>query len=274
MTKLEREAIELTQECLHRFWQQQDASFVLLHLAEDVIWIGAQSDEFLIGREKTTQDLSNAIKQVPPCVILNAEFYAAGSGTRFCTVTAKYLTSTASEADYFLQGQQRCTFVWEKTPEGMQIRHIHVSNPMGELQLAEGEVVPNTMGKLAHSYMQNELKRLAERRRLNVLGDNGSLYSVPLTEVMYVTAFGKDTIVVCGEKELVSKMAIAEIAKSAEGLLIPMHRSYLVNPDYISSMERYAVVLLNGSKLPIPKKKYNELRELLLHYYESTDKSE
>ena len=27
---------------------------------------------------------------------------------------------------------------------------------MGELQLAEGEVVPNTMGKLAHSYMQNE----------------------------------------------------------------------------------------------------------------------
>ena len=29
MTKLEREAIELTQECLHRFWQQQDASFVL-----------------------------------------------------------------------------------------------------------------------------------------------------------------------------------------------------------------------------------------------------
>ena len=52
------------------------------------------------------------------------------------------------------------------------------------------------------------------------------------------------------------------------------HRSYLVNPDYISSMERYAVVLLNGSKLPIPKKKYNELRELLLHYYESTDKSE
>ena len=44
MTKLEREAIELTQECLHRFWQQQYASFVLSHLAEDVIWIGAQSD--------------------------------------------------------------------------------------------------------------------------------------------------------------------------------------------------------------------------------------
>ena len=54
---------------------------------------------------------------------------------------------------------------------------------------------------------------------------------------MYVTAFGKDTIVVCGEKELVSKMAIAEIAKSAEGLLIPMHRSYLVNQRHILSYD-------------------------------------
>lgn len=50
MTKLEREAIQLTQECLHQFWQQQSADFVLSHLAEDIVWIGAQKDEFLVGR--------------------------------------------------------------------------------------------------------------------------------------------------------------------------------------------------------------------------------
>ena len=135
MRRLEREAIDLTQRCLQEFWQQ-DASFVISCLAEDVVWIGAQKDEFLVGREAAENDLREAIKQVPPCVILNGEFYALGSGSRFCTVTARYLTSTAPSAEYFLQGQQRCTFVWEKTKEGMKIRHIHVSNPMGELQLA------------------------------------------------------------------------------------------------------------------------------------------
>ena len=268
MTKLEREAIQLTQECLHQFWHQQNADFVLSHLAEDIVWIGAQKDEFLVGREETERDLREAIKQVPPCVILNAEFFASGSKGTCCTVSARYLTSTAASADYFLQGQQRCTFVWEKTPQGMQIRHIHVSNPMGELKLAEGEIVPTTMGKLAQNYLQNQVKRLTDRRRLNIIGDSGSMHSVPFTEIMYVTAFGKDVILICNDREIVAKSGIAEIAKNANDILIPVHRSYLINPDYITSLERYAVTLLNGDKIPIPKKKYNEIRELLLHYYD------
>lgn len=271
MTKLEREAIQLTQECLHQFWQQQNADFVLSHLAEDIVWIGAQKDEFLVGREETERDLREAIKQVPPCVILNAEFFASGSGAGFCTVSAKYVTSTAASADYFLQGQQRCTFVWEKTSQGMQIRHIHVSNPMGELKLAEGEVVPTTMGKLVQSYLQNQVKRLTDKRRLNVIGDSGSMHSVPLAEIIYVTAFGKDAILVCREREVVAKSGIAEIAKNAKDILLPVHRSYLINPDYIASIERYAVTLLNGDKIPIPKKKYNEIRELLLHRYDDEE---
>ena len=214
MRRLEREAIDLTQRCLQEFWQQ-DASFVISCLAEDVVWIGAQKDEFLVGREAAENDLREAIKQVPPCVILNGEFYALGSGSRFCTVTARYLTSTAPSAEYFLQGQQRCTFVWEKTKEGMKIRHIHVSNPMGELQLAEGEFVPTTMGKLASGYLQNEIKRLSDRRRLNVIGENGSLQSIALADIMYVMAKGKDTHLVCEDRNFLIKMSITELAEIA-----------------------------------------------------------
>ena len=53
--------------------------------------------------------------------------------------------------------------------------------------------------------------------------------------------------------------------------LIPVHRSYLVNPDYISSIERYTLTLLNGTKIPIPVRKYNEVREVLLHFYEGAE---
>lgn len=274
MRRLEREAIDLTQRCLQEFWQQ-DASFVISCLAEDVVWIGAQKDEFLVGREAAENDLREAIKQVPPCVILNGEFYALGSGSRFCTVTARYLTSTAPSAEYFLQGQRRCTFVWEKTKEGMKIRHIHVSNPMGELQLAEGEFVPTTMGKLASGYLQNEIKRLSDRRRLNVIGENGSLQSIALADIMYVMAKGKDTHLVCEDRNFLIKMSITELAEIAgeqdKKLLIPVHRSYLVNPDYISSIERYTLTLLNGTKIPIPVRKYNEVREVLLHFYEGAE---
>ena len=157
----------------------------------------------------------------------------------------------------------------------MKIRHIHVSNPMGELQLAEGEFVPTTMGKLASGYLQNEIKRLSDRRRLNVIGENGSLQSVALADIMYVMAKGKDTHLVCEDRSFLIKMSITELAEIAgeqdKKLLIPVHRSYLVNPDYISSIERYTLTLLNGTKIPIPVRKYNEVREVLLHFYEGAE---
>ena len=103
----------------------------------------------------------------------------------------------------------------------MKIRHIHVSNPMGELQLAE------------------------------------------------------DTHLVCEDRNFLIKMSITELAEIAgeqdKKLLIPVHRSYLVNPDYISSIERYTLTLLNGTKIPIPVRKYNEVREVLLHFYEGAE---
>lgn len=65
---------------------------------------------------------------------------------------------------------------------------------------------------------------------------------------------------------------LAEIAgEQDKKLLIPVHRSYLVNPDYISSIERYTLTLLNGTKIPIPVRKYNEVREVLLHFYEGAE---
>ena len=155
MKKLELDAINLTSECLRRFWQK-DSSLVLSLLAEDVVWIGAQDAEFLLGFEQTREDLLAAEKEIPPCILLNAEFQAVSIGPRTCIVTGKYLTTTDETADFFLQGMQRCTFVWEKSSDGMRIHHIHVSNPLGELQLTGEERFPTTMGKLAHHYMEKK----------------------------------------------------------------------------------------------------------------------
>lgn len=101
MKKLELDAINLTSECLRRFWQK-DSSLVLSLLAEDVVWIGAQDAEFLLGFEQTRDDLLAAEKEIPPCILLNAEFQAVSIGSKTCIVTGRYLTTTDETADFFL----------------------------------------------------------------------------------------------------------------------------------------------------------------------------
>ena len=69
-----------------------------------------------------------------------------------CTVAGRYLTTTDDEVGYFLQVMQRCTFVWELVDGVPKIKHIHVSNPMGELRLADGELFPDALGQMSKQY--------------------------------------------------------------------------------------------------------------------------
>ena len=270
MKKIESDAISLSSECLRRFWQK-DLDFVLQYFSDDVMWIGAQHDEFLLDFETTKADLAAAVAEIPPCVLLNAEFHATSCGSKSCTVIGTYLTTTDKTADFFLQNVQRCTFVWEKTSDGMKIRHLHVSNPLGELQLAEMERFPVTMGKMAQVYMQRQIQRLTDSRRITVPGENGSTYVLSHADILYLSAFSKDTIITTYGGEFLVKKGISELQKLLDAQFFPIHRSHIVNFNFVASLERYTITMIDGEKLPIPQKKFNEIRAALHRFYASAE---
>ena len=68
-----------------------------------------------------------------------------------------------------------------------------------------------------------------------------------------------------GEK--VVKNSISDLQKQVGDNLIAIHRSYLVNPEFIRSIQRYQITLVDGTELPVPQRKYNELRQKLMKLY-------
>lgn len=270
MKIIEKEAIRLTSEILRRFWQK-DPNYHMDYFAEDIMWIGAQKDEFIVGIEAVKTDLANALEEIPPCILLQAEFHAISTGSRCCVVIGNYLTTTDKSADFFLQNRQRCTFVWENTRNGMKIHHIHISNPVGELSLSDGELFPNTMGKMAQVYMEHQLKQLSECHRVIVTRENGAIHSLMHSEIMYVAAFSKDSIIASVNGEILVKMGISAIHKLLGSRFIKVHRGYIINPNYVSSIERYAITMLDGEEIPVPQKKFNEIRERIRNFYNHSD---
>ena len=117
MKKFETEMLNLTYECLTRYWQK-DYKFVISYCAKEVIWCGARQDEFMLSREVVEDDFRTNAKEIPPCHLLNAEFLAK-SNASLCVITGNYRVVTDESADFFLQAQQRCTFVWEKTKKAI-----------------------------------------------------------------------------------------------------------------------------------------------------------
>ena len=268
MKSIELDTIELTRECLARFWQR-DYHFAAQYFTDDITWIGSRQEQFIIGKKDVEDDLVYDTKALQPCHLLNAEFLVVASTPKMCVITGRYLVTTDESVEYFLQVQQRCTFVWKNTSNGLKISHIHVSNPMGELSLAENEKFPDSIGKMAHRYLINHaMKPQKSVTTLRITGDGGSLCFIQLSEVLYVTACGRNAVVFTPNGQVSVRESISDIEAQAQGELISVHRSHLVNPDYISSVERFTVTMTDGSKLPIPEKKFNDLRAELLRRHD------
>ena len=200
----------------------------------------------------------------------------AGFNGNTCAVIGRYLVTTDDENDYFLQVQQRCTFIWEIQKGSPKIIHIHVSNPIGELKIAKGERFVNTVGYMANHYLQENFKRRFSGKQITVTDSRGALRLIYLPEIMYVRAQRNDLILVLATEEVQVKMKISEFMQLADQKFLQVHRSYAVNTDYMALLERYEISMKNGDRIPVPVKKYNEVRDEMIrrHNAAQSDQSD
>lgn len=245
--------IEITQESLSRFWQR-DYEFGLQYFSEDITLVGSLQEQFVQGADNVKEILYQTTLQMPPCHLMEQEFLVAQNCGTTCTIVGRYLTTTDDTADYFVQSQQRCTFVWEMAGGELKIRHTHISDPLGQLKLEEGELFVNKIGKMATEY-----------RRIIARSKSNTVYFLSYAEIMYVSAMGREIeIYTNGKKNIMAQMSISDFMQETNGAFLPIHRSYVVNPMYVFRIQQFQVVLSDGTSLPIPAKRYTEVRDMLM----------
>lgn len=262
--ELVSKAVELTCQCLKHYWQG-DAEFVLSRCAEDVLWIACAQAQYLEGLEAVREDCRVTMSELQRCHLLGQEYTVVQNTGSVCTIAGRYLTTTDESQAYFLQVQQRCTFVWELVKEELVIRHIHVSNPMGELKTDAGKTVVNEMGYMAKQYMMRHYLKQNEARRIRIPDKKeGVTHFLSPTEILYATADRRFCVLhtVKGEK-IEARMSIADFADAVKEEFISVHRSYVLNVDYITQLRPYCAVLADGQEIPIPAKRFRAVREYL-----------
>ena len=264
----EAELVRLTQQCWEHYWRL-DLDFMLKYCDENVTWIGAEQNEFIRGFENVKKNFADLLWHLRSCHLLNQEFYVTQNSKNTCTVIGRYFVTTDETNDYFLQAQQRCTFVWEMKDKAYKIMHIHVSNPMGELKVAQGERFVNTVGYMANRYLEENFKKRFFGRQITVTDVNGAVRFIYLSEIMYVKAQRNDVTIVMTNEQTDVKVSISDFMKLADNKFLQVHRSYAVNTDFMSKLERYNITMKNGEQIPVPVKKYNEIRDEMIKMHNS-----
>lgn len=57
---------------------------------------------------------------------------------------------------------------------------------------------------------------------------------------------------------------LQEFEKKYPGLFLRIHAGYLLNPVHVREIQRFFVTLSDGTQLPVPEKKYTQIKKLLL----------
>ena len=50
------------------------------------------------------------------------------------------------------------------------------------------------------------------------------------------------------------------------GMFLRPHRSFLINMDYIQSLTTHSIVMESGVKIPVPREKYAQIKQIYMEY--------
>ena len=237
---------------------------MLSYCTDDILWTGAEQKEYIMGIEAVRKNFTELMNVIQPCIISNGEFIVVQNTGNACTVSGRYLVETLPEAGYFLQAEQRCTFVWERINDEPRIRHMHVSNPIGEMKIVEGSRFVNEMGRMAKKYMDEKIHAI-NRKKIVVEGINGKVFFINESQILYVEAKLRNCDIFMQNGEVIhGKMSFADFEKSLDEYFVKVHRSYIVNIQHVTVIRFCELVMSNGRVIPVPQKKYAKVREELM----------
>lgn len=246
--------VEITQDIITKLWLG-DISDMLKYIDDDFILIDPNHRRFIHGKNELIDILPQIVSDVVKCTITDKEFILAQNCGRACTVLGCYSLSIDGD-DAGPQMTQHCIFTWELSPENMPvIKHIGVT----KLESA----VDNKEPVVTEHKIPTEAKPSAMSQRLVISDLDECTPFISHNDILYATSDGRNTVIRCFNEDINARISISAFLKLAGSRFLAIHRCYAVNVDHITHLKPYAVVLCDGSEIPVPVKRYGEIKQKL-----------
>lgn len=91
-----------------------------------------------------------------------------------------------------------------------------------------------------------------------------AVYNMQEAEILYIEAMGDHILWHCRNTTIESTDSLKNVGVNLSKDFVRVHRSYLVNKRVVTSIQRCSATIINGDMIPIPYKKYVNIRKQLL----------
>lgn len=257
--------IQLTDEMLTVHFRG-DHRFLAEHLHENCLWIGSNAAEYYQGKDKILQELEKEKTDLPQIRLSSKEFQCVTHDRNSCVIAGRYMGVTDEASGEIYRDMQRVTFAWKEEKGFLYLAHMHVSNPLTNVE--SDEIFPHGVGTFTRKYVDMLIKKEVEHSGyLTVKDRDNVIHKIQTGNILYLEAFNVNTLVHTLEGDIFARVSITELERQIrelqEDLFIRVHKSFCVNRFYVTSIKKFEVCLADQYRVPVSKGKYAEVKARL-----------
>ena len=113
----------------------------------------------------------------------------------------------------------------------------------------------------------NELKRRSPQTFTIIENNGGDVLSFDARNIIYIEAQRKECKIASTNNTSTVKMNLMDLEEKLSSYhFVKIHRSFLVNMDYIFRITKNSVILTTGDELPISRGSSDTLKQLFIDY--------
>lgn len=255
---------DLSAELIIKYYGNDYMPF-LEHMDERALWYGPAQGQFIEGRENMIR-IWSAEEHSLSFTVGNMEVVHTSSNHSFCVVIMTFNVTTHYPDGNDITLSQRISLTWcehifhggsgEKAKKPY-ILVCDISNP--HEKHGDDVIYPNRFQEI---YGKKQASHIGGRR-VHFRGKDKSDHFILTDTIIFIEAAhgGKHSILHTNDGEIEVMPSIAALEKRYGEIFLRCHQSYLVNPDRITGIRRFKLMLTNGEELPIPEKKYTSFKE-------------
>lgn len=246
----------------HSYFDRDMETFTGL-LDKNFVWIGSYEFQFTKGISefiKITEEEQNEF----PAQVYDEEYTVLSHEKHLWVVYGGFTSSAWKDETTFLYTRQRATFVWKDNREDFRLLHLHCTMARDvPLESTVEPDIPASSCKRWYDYMLLAEKNKTHKQEHILLKDlDGNIHYLLSSEILYISIYNRTASVCTTEKIIHVRQNLSQLLQNMP-FLLQCHKSWLVNPFYISELRRYELTLADHSLIPVGKSRYNEVRRQL-----------
>lgn len=219
----DRQLTDMTHSIIRSFYGGM-SSLILEQLHSDIVWINSLTSQCLYGYYCVSSSLFKMPRPLQ-CRITFGHSHLMSLSPDTFIVTCEYNVSAREEQD-----KSYCSsFIWKLGQDGPKLIYVHMS-PSPALPIPAGV--------------------------LSISSRHAEVYRIRTEDIMYIEASNTNSRIYCCSTQILASQSISSMETYLPSYFMRIHRSFIVNKQYVRRVYRYGLDLSNGAQLPIPEKRY------------------